>query len=111
METGTDRGNDMAATNFKTENNTFQKLIGSGLTYCVPRFQHDYSWSSEEWEDPWTDLLATLKAGGELSRLPARALEQPAKLCPAGRLVQDDLRTSEHARDSISVIAGDGRRS
>ncbi|WP_367026218.1 DUF262 domain-containing HNH endonuclease family protein [Methylococcus sp. ANG] len=55
----------MAATNFKTENNTFRKLIGNGLTYRIPRFQRDYSWTSEEWEDLWMDILDTLKANGE----------------------------------------------
>lgn len=55
----------MAATNFKTENNTFRKLIANGLTYHIPRFQRDYSWTNDEWEDLWMDLLATLKANGE----------------------------------------------
>ncbi len=55
----------MAATNFKTENNTFRKLIGNGLTYRIPRFQRDYSWTNEEWEDLWMDLLGTLRADGE----------------------------------------------
>lgn len=55
----------MSATNFKTENNTFRKLIGNGLTYQIPRFQRDYSWTNVEWEDLWMDLLATLKEGGE----------------------------------------------
>ncbi|MBM4061933.1 MAG: DUF262 domain-containing protein [Planctomycetes bacterium] len=55
----------MAATNFKTENNTFRKLLGNGLTYRVPRFQRDYSWTEEEWEDLWQDLLGTLRPDGE----------------------------------------------
>lgn len=55
----------MAATNFKTENNTYRKLIGNGLTYRIPRFQRDYSWSSDEWEDLWMDILATLQVDGE----------------------------------------------
>lgn len=55
----------MAATNFKTENNTFRKLIGNGLTYRIPRFQRDYSWTPEEWEDLWADILAMLQDGGE----------------------------------------------
>lgn len=55
----------MAATNFKTENNTFRKMIGNGLTYHIPRFQRDYSWNLEEWEDLWLDLLGTLQPGGE----------------------------------------------
>ena len=57
----------MAATNFKTENNTFRKLIGNGLTYRIPRFQRDYSWTNEEWEDLWMDLLGTLKSDGEMA--------------------------------------------
>jgi len=55
----------MAATNFKTENNTFRKLIGNGLSYRIPRFQRDYSWTDEEWEDLWLDLLGTLQPDGE----------------------------------------------
>lgn len=55
----------MAATNFKTENNTFRKLIGNGLTYRIPRFQRDYSWTDDEWEDLWMDLMGTLQPGGE----------------------------------------------
>jgi len=55
----------MAATNFKTENNTFRKLIGNGLIYRIPRFQRDYSWTSDEWEDLWLDILDTLRGGSE----------------------------------------------
>jgi hypothetical protein len=53
----------MVATNFKTENNTFRKLIGNGLTYRIPAFQRDYSWGEEEWEDLWRDLADTLAEG------------------------------------------------
>lgn len=55
----------MSATNFKTENNTYRKLIGNGLTYRIPRFQRDYSWTEDEWEDLWADILDTVKEGGE----------------------------------------------
>jgi hypothetical protein len=51
----------MATTNFKTENNTFRKLIGNGLTYRIPRFQRDYSWANDEWEDLWADIRAMLQ--------------------------------------------------
>lgn len=54
----------MAATNFKTENNTFRKLIGNGLTYRIPRFQRDYSWDVEQWEDLWADIMAALEEEG-----------------------------------------------
>lgn len=55
----------MAATNFRTENNTFRKLIGNGLSYRIPRFQRDYSWTEDEWEDLWQDLLGTIRPHGE----------------------------------------------
>lgn len=55
----------MSATNFNTKNDTFRKLMGNGLTYCIPRFQRDYSWTEDEWEDLWLDLLGTIKDGGE----------------------------------------------
>ena len=55
----------MSATNFKTENNTYRKLIGNGLTYRIPRFQRDYSWTDNEWEDLWMDILGTVQKNGE----------------------------------------------
>jgi hypothetical protein len=53
------------STNFKTENNTLRKLLGNGLTYSIPRFQRDYSWSEVEWEDLWADIIETTREGGE----------------------------------------------
>jgi len=55
----------MSATNFNTKNDTYRKLMGNGLTYQIPRFQRDYSWTEDEWEDLWMDILGTLKQGGE----------------------------------------------
>lgn len=55
----------MSETNFKTENNTYRKLIGNGLTYRIPRFQRDYSWTDDEWEDLWVDILGTIQDDGE----------------------------------------------
>ncbi|RLC16401.1 MAG: DUF262 domain-containing protein, partial [Deltaproteobacteria bacterium] len=31
-------------------------LIGSGVKYTVPRFQRDYAWTREQWEDLWADI-------------------------------------------------------
>lgn len=55
----------MSATNFNTKNDTYRKLMGNGLTYRIPRFQRDYSWTEEEWEDLWMDILGSIKPGGE----------------------------------------------
>lgn len=54
-----------SATNFNTRNDTFRKLMGNGLSYRIPPFQRDYSWTEEEWEDLWLDIVGTVKEGGE----------------------------------------------
>lgn len=46
----------MSGLNFNTANQTFRQLMGTGLIYNVPRFQRDYSWTEEEWDDLWNDI-------------------------------------------------------
>ncbi len=41
-------------------NQTFQELVANGIKYTVPRFQRDYAWDQEQWEDLWADI-ETLK--------------------------------------------------
>ena len=53
------------AINFNTSNQTFRQLFGNGLTYSIPRFQRDYSWTSDEWDDLWQDIQGTIAPGGE----------------------------------------------
>jgi hypothetical protein len=55
----------VAVTDFKTENNTYRKLICSGLTYRIPHFQPDYSWTEYEWRDLWEDIMGVVQADGE----------------------------------------------
>ena len=35
----------------------YLELIGNGRSYRVPPYQRDYSWSEEEWEDLWNDVI------------------------------------------------------
>jgi hypothetical protein len=37
-------------------NQTFQELLSNGVKYVVPRFQRDYAWDQEQWEDLWADI-------------------------------------------------------
>jgi uncharacterized protein with ParB-like and HNH nuclease domain len=37
-------------------NQTFKNLMGNSVQYHVPRFQRDYSWDQEQWEDLWEDI-------------------------------------------------------
>jgi hypothetical protein len=48
----------MATTNLlNTVTADYGSLIGNGRMYRVPRFQRDYSWTDEQWEDLWNDIL------------------------------------------------------
>ena len=37
-------------------NQTFSELLSKGVKYTVPRFQRDYSWEQEQWEDLWASI-------------------------------------------------------
>lgn len=50
----------MSVINFNTTNMTLRQLLGNGLTYHVPLFQRDYSWTQDEWEDLWQDIQNTI---------------------------------------------------
>ncbi len=51
--------------NFNTSNSTIRQLLGNGLSYRVPPFQRDYSWTDEEWDDLWQDMLNLFEPDGE----------------------------------------------
>ncbi|HFW2746366.1 TPA: DUF262 domain-containing protein, partial [Salmonella enterica subsp. enterica serovar Typhimurium] len=40
------------------KNENFNELIGGSNKYIVPRFQRDYAWDIEQWEDLWSDVTA-----------------------------------------------------
>lgn len=48
-------------TTFNTNNAYYKQLIGNGLTYHVPRFQRDYSWGEQQWDDLWQDIIETAR--------------------------------------------------
>ncbi|RJQ21068.1 MAG: DUF262 domain-containing protein [Nitrospiraceae bacterium] len=39
-----------------TSSETYRQLMGNGLQYEIPKFQRDYSWESEHWDDLWQDI-------------------------------------------------------
>ena len=51
--------------NFNTSNQTFRQLLGNGLSYRVPPFQRDYSWTDDEWDDLWQDMQGLFDPDGE----------------------------------------------
>jgi hypothetical protein len=47
----------MARTNLlNTRTMNFLELLGNGRLFRVPRYQRDYSWKEEQWEDLWNDI-------------------------------------------------------
>ena len=39
-----------------TSSMTYRQLMGNGLRYEIPKFQRDYSWDTEQWDDLWQDI-------------------------------------------------------
>lgn len=40
-----------------TRTTNFLELVGNGRIYRVPPYQRDYSWTEEQWEDLWNDII------------------------------------------------------
>ncbi len=55
----------MATMNFNTTNSTFRQLLANGLSYHVPPFQRDYSWTEDEWDDLWQDIQGLFETDAE----------------------------------------------
>lgn len=43
----------------------FGSLIRSGGKYIIPKFQRDYSWDIEQWDDLWQDIETMITEKGE----------------------------------------------
>ncbi|MCR9212653.1 MAG: DUF262 domain-containing HNH endonuclease family protein [Proteobacteria bacterium] len=69
----------MAATTFNTSNDTYRQLMASGSVYKVPRFQRDYSWKEDNWEDLWFDILELLNDEQESSHYMGYLVLQPGQ--------------------------------
>ncbi len=44
-----------------TSNRTYRQLMGNGLRYEIPKFQRDYSWETEQWDDLWFDIMGLIQ--------------------------------------------------
>lgn len=43
-----------------TSNKTYRQLMGNGIRYVIPKFQRDYTWEVEQWDDLWQDIQLLL---------------------------------------------------
>lgn len=39
-----------------TSTNNYSAIIGNNKKFMVPKFQRDYSWDAEQWDDLWQDI-------------------------------------------------------
>lgn len=39
-----------------TSTNNFSTIVGNNKKFVVPKFQRDYSWNNEQWDDLWQDI-------------------------------------------------------
>ena len=46
-----------SSTLFNTSTPTLGDVFANGKTFVVPRYQRDYSWEEEQWEELWSDLF------------------------------------------------------
>ncbi len=46
----------MSFMSMEPTNQTFQEVMSNGVKYQIPRFQRDYTWKQEQWEDLWSDI-------------------------------------------------------
>ena len=53
----------------------YLELIGNGKRYRVPPYQRDYSWSEEQWEDLWNDIVDLQSASDDRHYLGALVVE------------------------------------
>lgn len=67
----------MAKSNVLNTNTiNYLDLIGNGKRYRVPPYQRDYSWSEEQWEDLWNDLMDLRSDPDERHYLGALVVEE-----------------------------------
>jgi uncharacterized protein with ParB-like and HNH nuclease domain len=43
-----------------TSSLTYRQVMGNGIKYEIPKFQRDYTWEAEQWDDLWQDILNLL---------------------------------------------------
>ncbi len=53
-------------------NQAFGELLGNGVKYSVPRFQRDYAWDQEQWEDLHRSHAPAWECSGRRSSVPQR---------------------------------------
>lgn len=57
----------------------FAELVGNGRRLEVPPFQRDYAWTTDNWEDLWTDLARLKQPGSPRHYMGSVVLQQKSQ--------------------------------
>ena len=44
-----------------TTTGNFSSIVGNNRRFIVPKFQRDYSWNMEQWDDLWQDIITMIQ--------------------------------------------------
>lgn len=58
-----------------TSTSNLVELVGNGRQFRVPPYQRDYSWTEEQWEDLWNDILELHDKPGDSHYMGALVVE------------------------------------
>jgi len=59
----------------ETRTTNFLELLGNGKRYSIPPFQRDYSWTEENWDDLWGDIVHVMGAPADRHYMGALVVE------------------------------------
>lgn len=48
-----------------TNTSNFSAVMGNNRSFSVPKFQRDYSWETEQWDDLWQDIVTMIEEHDE----------------------------------------------
>ena len=54
----------------------YLELIGNGKSHGAPPYQCDYSWSKEQWEDLWNDIIELMPDSQERHYMGALVVQE-----------------------------------
>ena len=87
-----------------TRTTNYGDLIGNGKTHLVPPYQRDYSWTEENWEDLWQDILSLQKDPNNSHYMGALVLQNTSSSDKEFTIIDGQQRLTTLSIISIAVI-------
>lgn len=87
-----------------TRTTSFGDLISNGKIYQVPPFQRDFSWTEENWEDLWQDILILHNNPNSSHYMGAVVLQSSSTLDKEFTIIDGQQRLATLSIIAIAVI-------